>query len=641
MPPSFELAVTVRHILQLFSMDNSEDDLARAIFLSLQESNSFNKPSDSVDDDAQFQEELKQAIEASCSTTLETPPLQRDNNSFLSERAQLEKERLERQRKLRKAQNLPPSDEESHIESDSDEDAEGPIAKRQRRSLPNPSTNHQTTASSTSTPGAKLKGGPFFWDGEWRPTATRGVEPRKDKKPTFRLSEILGDELCFAIISTFSEQNSWIYSFFPSVPVILVASPGEDGRAGVKNIFPKWIRTAPTLPNGMGCMHMKFMLLFYKTGRLRVVVSTANLIEYDWRDIENAVWLQDILPLSRKTTFDERHNESFQYVMKRVLDGVNVKTALNIMLKQGHPDLPIQSTQELCTSFDWSRVKAHLVPSFAGKGWPKVLQNGHPRLMKAVRNMGLRTGKGPNAKKVQLEYQGSSLGQYTTQWMNEFYHSVRGESAEDWLDTPKARRAKLPYPTDVKVVFPSFLTVRGSQYGEAGGSNIFCTRKQWEVKNFPRALFFDSNSKAGKTLMHTKMMVCTVSSNVKPPTFGERGQKDNIINVDTDSDDSDSDNTAEDEIEVVESHVGWAYLGSHNFTPSAWGYLSGSAFNPVLNTRNYELGVVFPLKDMSEANETACFERPPRHYGPNDLPWIREESIYAVQWGLKAPTHPL
>ena len=27
--------------------------------------------------------------------------------------------------------------------------------------------------------------------------------------------------------------------------------------------------------------------LFYKTGRLRVVVSTANLIEYDWRDIEN------------------------------------------------------------------------------------------------------------------------------------------------------------------------------------------------------------------------------------------------------------------------------------------------------------------------------------------------------------------
>jgi hypothetical protein len=29
------------------------------------------------------------------------------------------------------------------------------------------------------------------------------------------------------------------------------------------------------------------MLLFYKSGRLRVVIPTANFIDYDWRDIEN------------------------------------------------------------------------------------------------------------------------------------------------------------------------------------------------------------------------------------------------------------------------------------------------------------------------------------------------------------------
>ena len=29
--------------------------------------------------------------------------------------------------------------------------------------------------------------------------------------------------------------------------------------------------------------------------------------------------------------------------------------------------------------------------------------------------------------------------------------------------------------------------------------------------------------------------------------------------------------------------VGWLYVGSHNFTPSAWGTLSGSGFNPTLN----------------------------------------------------------
>lgn len=29
--------------------------------------------------------------------------------------------------------------------------------------------------------------------------------------------------------------------------------------------------------------------------------------------------------------------------------------------------------------------------------------------------------------------------------------------------------------------------------------------------------------------------------------------------------------------------IGWAYVGSHNFTSSAWGTLSGSDFNPALN----------------------------------------------------------
>src|ERR1700753_3810597 len=43
-----------------------------------------------------------------------------------------------------------------------------------------------------------------------------------------------------------------------------------------------------------------------------------------------------------------------------------------------------------------------------------------------------------------------------------------------------------------------------------------------------------------------------------------------------------------DEIEEVEPGIdenvhGWAYIGSANFTPSAWGTLSGSAFNTTLN----------------------------------------------------------
>ena len=39
--------------------------------------------------------------------------------------------------------------------------------------------------------------------------------------------------------------------------------------------------------------------LFYKTGRVRVVISTANLIAYDWRDMENvkpSLWTKPLYP---------------------------------------------------------------------------------------------------------------------------------------------------------------------------------------------------------------------------------------------------------------------------------------------------------------------------------------------------------
>ena len=43
-------------------------------------------------------------------------------------------------------------------------------------------------------------------------------------------------------------------------------------------------------------------------------------------------------------------------------------------------------------------------------------------------------------------------------------------------------------------------------------------------------------------------------------------------------------------IEILENdeNIGWAYIGSHNFTPSAWGTLSGSSFNPIMNVSCFD-----------------------------------------------------
>ena len=72
-----------------------------------------------------------------------------------------------------------------------------------------------------------------------------------------------------------------------------------------------------------------------------------------------------------------------------------------------HPNLPLQSINDLRMKWDWSKVKVKLVPSIAGKheGWPNVILTGHTRLMKAVRDTGLRTGKGRAAKDLVIECQ--------------------------------------------------------------------------------------------------------------------------------------------------------------------------------------------------------------------------------------------
>jgi tyrosyl-DNA phosphodiesterase-1 len=65
------------------------------------------------------------------------------------------------------------------------------------------------------------------------------------------------------------------------------------------------------------------------------------------------------------------------------------------------------------------------------------------------------------------------------------------------------------------------------------------------------------------------------------------------------SNDEDSDSDADSDIMEVKMErddaVGYAYVGSHNFTPSAWGTLSGTGFTPVLNVSSLLCGERRPL----------------------------------------------
>ena len=80
---------------------------------------------------------------------------------------------------------------------------------------------------------------------------------------------------------------------------------------------------------------------------------------------------------------------------------------------------------------------------------------------------------------------------------------------------------------------------------------------------------FASSSKSDSTAKSTR------------PTGSDKGKSKVIVISDSETE-SESDGP-DNAPEAQEEAIGWAYVGSHNFTPSAWGTLSGSGFNPTLN----------------------------------------------------------
>lgn len=201
----------------------------RAIALSLQDMKRKHEVIDLAsdsEDEARFNAEIKRALEASEAEVLpasnpkqpkkpasKTAVVEASSSkepsskspapvsAFLAERAQLEKERRERQKRLRPETQVTSRDDEEKDKED-DSELEEPPAKRQRFSpLPNvrfnDSLNLPIPSSSSSAKGnASSQDIPtieqLFWEGEMRQTANYHAEPRKDGQPTFRLTEILG-----------------------------------------------------------------------------------------------------------------------------------------------------------------------------------------------------------------------------------------------------------------------------------------------------------------------------------------------------------------------------------------------------------------------------------------------------------------
>lgn len=144
-------------------------------------------------------------------------------------------------------------------------------------------------------------------------------------------------------------------------------------------------------------------------------------------------------------------------------------------------------------------------------------------------------------------------------------------------------------------------------------------------------------SSSGQTLGGSS--ACSSSNPIDKPKTKVSSQS-NVVNLI--SDDEDDSQTEEDEAipkatfktksqsDESDPVAGWAYIGSHNFTPAAWGNLSGSSSSIKMSQKNWELGAVIPVRksDLDEKNSTSLarsaitYRRDYQAYGPNDHPWV-------------------
>ncbi|KAF7317603.1 hypothetical protein MKEN_00847500 [Mycena kentingensis (nom. inval.)] len=538
---------------------------------------------------------------------------------------------------------------------------------RQKRTLEDPEDDRQAKRLRTKLDIASLQSTPSgrglrtprpdstiaarrFEDGIVLPTFTVYANPRADGREMVDLPDIfgVGDEpdktLELVVVSSFGGSSLWLGTHFPEdVPVILIGSIPEarqgDGSTRATTMRassnPNWVATCPAMRKG-GCLHPKVMVLSYKSGRLRVVVSTANLEPIDWSVLENAVFIQDVYlksssksrssltrndgatPNSKGHSTAFKTEDSFVSVLEEFLKALEVGPALELV-QETHPGVRLKEISSLSKLWEWRGVRAELVSSIAGKyeGWKRIRKTGHPRLMCAVEALGL-TVNNLNSKKtppLSLECQGSSVAFYTPQWMNQFYISASGnrQALREHMAIPESRRKKEEYPTAVKVLFPSQRQVL--EIGEAakGAGSMFCDRAKWESKNCPRTLFHVPQSSAGPTLMHTK-------ANGNRVVFGEAEEE-----TAEQRGGMDVPRVAQHDLRCL-GQFEWVGCFAGVECPSSLLRLAAVLTLRAVQVNNFELGVVLPLQTTEELERMSAWDRPAKQYAGNDIPWLLDEN---------------
>ncbi|KAJ2831641.1 hypothetical protein GGI24_001514 [Coemansia furcata] len=373
---------------------------------------------------------------------------------------------------------------------------------------------------------------------------TRMVGEKENLAEAMTLADIVQkSKLRKAVLSTFVLDLNWLLPHFdPSTKLVIVKSynPNMEMRGVYQSECGQVTLVNPEFAKqNYPIMHSKVMLLFYDD-YVRFVVSSANLFDVDWTVLQNIVFIQD-MPYTPSTPCAATE---FGDTLAGSLRDISVPEAVVVQLRY----------------VDFSRAKAHIVtsvPSAAGRSKFHASSYGLDRLSqvaKAIRDPEL-AGREPYD--TTLYCYGSSMGRLTAVYLRNFYASALGTTPA--VVERDGGMSSADIERKVKVGFHTHDQAQKNVHGFLPQQCIKFQSSFYADPTFPKRTLHKIESKVANTLVHAKVMLARSNAAKQ----GQRAQE-----------------------------RGWMYLGSHNFTPGAWGHIRTPGKPCFVN--NYEFGIVLP-----------------------------------------------
>lgn len=379
-----------------------------------------------------------------------------------------------------------------------------------------------------------------------------------------------------AILSSYVIEQEWLEEMLENIPKVhLILDNGRKKRTDIMHLKPGWTASFPPFPSfpAYGVMHSKMMILFYKDW-MRIIISSSNLCKHDFTVVENIAYIEDFPLINDLSHCDDGDGDlHLSTINKEVGDHQhntekeNIKKDINSTpFKEDLKELlkVLHVPQEILRA---SVFDDYLFTSKNDSLVCRIVWSvpGMHRCDSGNCKIGIeRLLSISNVKVAKVECQGSSLGFMGPEFLKDFLTSIG----------PSLLRNQL------RIVFPT------KKYALSNGGismfgTIFCKEKYFQ----PKELFYRCIAEGGRPL-HSKIISCW---------------------------------TQDDKLSSI-------YVGSANFTPSAWGRKVKGGTHLLVS--NYELGVYIKGFDGSPSGKDILipYKRDPlQKYSIDDVPWIQED----------------